>query len=436
MKTAASKKIERHVLKAVNTLNRACFHSGVEEKAILGQVRRQMTNVAPVRNVGRLVRQSLRKLIDDGLVHRTIAEGVVVFSSSTKRYSIKSQKSSFSQLDPNKPRTECLSEESLSGDEFERTLKRLRSNNRKVRYSGRPVPLPKKREHARKVNERANALIKSMDAATDFDGLALRTASGMTCGNYEITRAMKGEIDINGIVLMDQRKKETGRNPLHLINYFIIYDLLSVTTTVFTVGTLELTDMNYLTADKSKYPRFADDVKAFIRNYEDNISREGEMLFESVHKFHIDRVKSLCNEQHAIIVQLFEMVFGPCSRSHKRMCNCYKFRTSVPIMRIEGKAGSGDTNQLRLYYGPVTDDVNEYKWLDSYSLPTYRTEQFRYSVNYNSIMEKLLETSDTQGDEFISFLECVEWPLKFNPVVKYNYPIEQQKTGLMIILMR
>uniref|UniRef100_A0A1A9ZKX9 Uncharacterized protein n=1 Tax=Glossina pallidipes TaxID=7398 RepID=A0A1A9ZKX9_GLOPL len=114
------------------------------------------------------VLQSLRKLIDDGLVHRTIVGDVFVSSSSTKRHSIKSHKSSFSQLDPNRPRTECVSEESLSGDEFERTRKRLRSNNRKVLYSGRPVPLPKKREHVRKVNERANALIKSMDPANDF----------------------------------------------------------------------------------------------------------------------------------------------------------------------------------------------------------------------------------------------------------------------------
>uniref|UniRef100_A0A1A9ZKY2 Uncharacterized protein n=1 Tax=Glossina pallidipes TaxID=7398 RepID=A0A1A9ZKY2_GLOPL len=168
MKTAASKKIERHVLKAVNALNRGCFHNGVDERAILGQVRRQMTNLAPVRNVGRLVRQSLRKLIDDGLVHRTSAENVFVSTSSTKRHSIKPHKGSLSQLDPNKPRTECLSEESLSGDEFERALKRLRTNNRKVLYSGRPVPLPKKREHVRKVNERANALVKSMDPANDF----------------------------------------------------------------------------------------------------------------------------------------------------------------------------------------------------------------------------------------------------------------------------
>uniref|UniRef100_A0A1A9VAB4 Uncharacterized protein n=1 Tax=Glossina austeni TaxID=7395 RepID=A0A1A9VAB4_GLOAU len=134
---------------------------------------------------------------------------------------------------------------------------------------------------------------------------------------------------------------------------------------------------NYLTADKSKYPRFADDVKAFIRNYEDNISREGEMLFESVHKFHIDRVKSLCNEQHAIIVQLFEMVFGPCSRSHKRMCNCYKFRTSVPIMRIEGKAGSGKTSIILVVSGLV-------QYSSKYSL-TYLTPT---NVLLNSIGER------------------------------------------------
>uniref|UniRef100_A0A1B0AZI6 Uncharacterized protein n=1 Tax=Glossina palpalis gambiensis TaxID=67801 RepID=A0A1B0AZI6_9MUSC len=167
METAASKKIERHVLKAVKTLNRACFHNGVDEKAILGRVRRQMRNLAPVRNVGRLVRQSLQKLIDDGLVHRITAENVFVSSSSTKRHSIKSQKSSSSQLDPNKPRTECISEESLSGDEFERTRKRLQSNNRKIRYVGRPVPLPNKREHVRKLNEMANTLTKSVDAPND-----------------------------------------------------------------------------------------------------------------------------------------------------------------------------------------------------------------------------------------------------------------------------
>uniref|UniRef100_A0A1A9ZKX4 DNA helicase n=1 Tax=Glossina pallidipes TaxID=7398 RepID=A0A1A9ZKX4_GLOPL len=218
---------------------------------------------------------------------------------------------------------------------------------------------------------------------------------------------------------------------------------------------------NHLTADKSKRPRLTDDDQMFIRNYEDNTRRERKKLFGSAHKVHIDRVKSLSNEQRDVIVRLFEMVFGPCSRSHKRMCNCYKFRTSVPIMRIEGKAGSGktsiifvvnglvqysskysltylmptnvllnsireragdneinimrDTNQLREYYGPVTDDVNEYKWLDNYSLPIHMPEQFRYSVDYNSIMENLVETPDTQD----------AWPSKFNPVVKYNYPIEQ-----------
>uniref|UniRef100_A0A1B0FE96 Uncharacterized protein n=1 Tax=Glossina morsitans morsitans TaxID=37546 RepID=A0A1B0FE96_GLOMM len=132
---------------------------------------------------------------------------------------------------------------------------------------------------------------------------------------------------------------------------------------------------NYLT-DKSRCPRLADDAKTFVRNYEDNIKRERKKLFESAHKFHIDRVKSLSTEQHAIIVRLFEMVFGPCSRSHKRMCNCYKFRTSVPIMRIEGKAGSGKTSIMFVVNGLV-------QYSSKYSL-TYLTPT---NVLLNSIRE-------------------------------------------------
>lgn len=66
-----------------------------------------------------LVPQSLRELVDNGLVDRTSAEHLLVSSSSTKRNSMKSRRSRFSQLDPNESVTKCVSEDSLSPDEFE-----------------------------------------------------------------------------------------------------------------------------------------------------------------------------------------------------------------------------------------------------------------------------------------------------------------------------
>lgn len=50
-------------------------------------------------------------------------------------------------MDPNCKRTENLSGDSLSGDNYDRTRKRMRTNNKKIKYTGRKTDLPKARQH-------------------------------------------------------------------------------------------------------------------------------------------------------------------------------------------------------------------------------------------------------------------------------------------------
>lgn len=50
-------------------------------------------------------------------------------------------------MDPNLKRT--YSEDSLSGDDFDKTRKRMRSNNKQLRYVGRTTILPRARQHYR-----------------------------------------------------------------------------------------------------------------------------------------------------------------------------------------------------------------------------------------------------------------------------------------------
>lgn len=50
-------------------------------------------------------------------------------------------------MDPNVAHSHHHSEDSMSGDDFARTRKRMRSNNKKLHSSGRDVDLPKARQH-------------------------------------------------------------------------------------------------------------------------------------------------------------------------------------------------------------------------------------------------------------------------------------------------
>lgn len=62
--------------------------------------------------------------IDGSLFNRTSVNCLFISSISTKRHSITSQKSSLTQLCPNKSCTKCVrEEESLPGNELEHTCK-------------------------------------------------------------------------------------------------------------------------------------------------------------------------------------------------------------------------------------------------------------------------------------------------------------------------
>ncbi|ABQ08847.1 helicase-2-like protein [Glossina pallidipes salivary gland hypertrophy virus] len=84
----------------------------------------------------------------------------------------------------------------------------------------------------------------------------------------------------------------------------------------------------------------------------------------------------------------------------------------------------GDHNQLKPYYEPIDLEYVEYKWLDDICKPIFLTGQFRYSEQYNLIMQKLLDTPDIQGENYVEYLKTI-WPEKFNSVIKYKYPLDE-----------
>uniref|UniRef100_W8BTQ3 Uncharacterized protein n=1 Tax=Ceratitis capitata TaxID=7213 RepID=W8BTQ3_CERCA len=159
------KKVNRHVLKALCALSGGDSTQVVVLADIINQVKHQMKNLVPVQNLDNTVQKSLKNLSEIGLIERhgmyryalgrcaTVIPGPPtqpnsrtpdrrVFRGNDPR------RCSRSNLDPNMKRGHGWSDEdSLSGDEFDRTRKRLRTNNKQVRHCGRWAYLPRVRQH-------------------------------------------------------------------------------------------------------------------------------------------------------------------------------------------------------------------------------------------------------------------------------------------------
>ncbi|XP_067619647.1 uncharacterized protein vrs [Eurosta solidaginis] len=159
------KKVNRHVLKALGALSGGDRKQAISMKHIIDQVKHQMRNLVPVPNIENVVQKSLKNLSEIGLIERrginryalgrcaAILPGpsVPTNSKGPDRRVFRGndpRRCSKSTLDPNMKRGRgCSDEESLSGDEFERTRKRMRTNNKQVRHSGRWAYLPRVRQH-------------------------------------------------------------------------------------------------------------------------------------------------------------------------------------------------------------------------------------------------------------------------------------------------
>lgn len=64
------KKINRHVLKAVNVLSNGNIRKGIPINSIINQVRYQIRNLVPVPNLESVVQKSLNNLSDIGVIKK------------------------------------------------------------------------------------------------------------------------------------------------------------------------------------------------------------------------------------------------------------------------------------------------------------------------------------------------------------------------------
>ncbi|XP_013105461.2 uncharacterized protein LOC106085673 [Stomoxys calcitrans] len=137
------KKVNRHVMKALSALSNGNVFKKFPLGLILEQVERQMRNVVPVDNLEDAVTASLHILSYYGLI-RQFDENRFDIGRSYDEIPSTPTKKDFS-LDDSRKRT--YSTDSMSGDEFDKTRKRMRSNNKNFRFKGRRVELPKPRRH-------------------------------------------------------------------------------------------------------------------------------------------------------------------------------------------------------------------------------------------------------------------------------------------------
>ncbi|XP_037730457.1 uncharacterized protein LOC119560861 [Drosophila subpulchrella] len=173
------KKVNRNVLKALSILqsSRTDF---VRLNAITRQVQIQMRNCVPVANIEDVVRESLCTLTKLGILMRLgmskYALSYPVFcrlgralpnpntnvpgnpgKPLRKAVQEARRKKSLGHLDPWKPATKLLSEESLSGNEMDKMRKRMRTNTKRIQKKKRnvaqPQPGPKQDDPAGIENE-------------------------------------------------------------------------------------------------------------------------------------------------------------------------------------------------------------------------------------------------------------------------------------------
>ncbi|XP_017000332.2 uncharacterized protein vrs [Drosophila takahashii] len=159
------KKVNRNVLKAFSTLqsSRTDFIRVVD---ITNQVKIQMRNCVPVADVEGAVKESLCNMTKLGILKRLgpakyglscpvyVRLGRALPNPTTNvpgnpgtplRRAVQNarRKPSFGNLNPWRPATKMLSEESLSGNEMDKTRKRMRSNTKKIHKQKKEVALPR-----------------------------------------------------------------------------------------------------------------------------------------------------------------------------------------------------------------------------------------------------------------------------------------------------
>lgn len=187
------KKVNRHVLKALGVLSGGNRDQVIVMSQIINQVKHQMRNLVPVPNLDRAVEKSLKNLSEIGLIDRhgmyryalgrcaaVVPEPGPQPNSRTPDRRVfrgnNPRRCSRSNLDPNMKRARgCSDEDSISGDEFDRARKRMRTNNKQVRHCGRWAYLPRVRQHNQRSrnNQKANSNAKFNKAHISQDFFSL-----------------------------------------------------------------------------------------------------------------------------------------------------------------------------------------------------------------------------------------------------------------------
>ncbi|XP_018785619.1 PREDICTED: uncharacterized protein LOC108966920 [Bactrocera latifrons] len=237
------RKVNRHVLKALGALSGGNRDQVVVTSQIIDQVKHQMRNLVPVPNLGRVVEKSLQNLSEIGLIDRhgmyryALGRCAAVMPGPSPQPNSRTpdrrvfrgnnpRHCSRSKLDPNKKRARgCSDEESISGDEFDRARKRMRTNNKQVRHCGRWAYLPRVRQHSQRSQLNQQALFKfnAPHISQDFYSL-----------DYPLTQ------------LQEFHSSREYRNPLEVVSNDIInntaldFTLANVTPT----PSLEITEIN------------------------------------------------------------------------------------------------------------------------------------------------------------------------------------------------
>ena len=184
------KKVNRHVLKAMHVLTQGGNQRGVSTSQIRHQVKYQMRNLVPVTDIDGAIQKSLENMAEVGLIQKVgvqrYAVGRTFSMPSTQAarpitiavpnnaigpdrkflHSTDSRQGSKSSLNPNL-RRHSESEESLSGNEQERTRKRLRTNNKRLLNRERTVTLYRARQNRRNrvINNNGRPLSRSVKTA-------------------------------------------------------------------------------------------------------------------------------------------------------------------------------------------------------------------------------------------------------------------------------
>ncbi|XP_017076809.2 uncharacterized protein LOC108111760 isoform X1 [Drosophila eugracilis] len=182
------KKVNRCVLKAIRFLQKSSTdYAHVNE--IKSLAKWLMRNGVPVANVDNVIKESLQNLTSLGLTSRigTSKYRIIAFGRMGRalpcpnvnvpgnpgtplRRAIQNaqKKRSIGNLNPWKPATKILSEDSVSGNEIDKTRKRLRSNTKRVLKTKREVPYPQQ-EPKQSANIRNEELVVS--TGRDFNPL-------------------------------------------------------------------------------------------------------------------------------------------------------------------------------------------------------------------------------------------------------------------------